>query len=164
MAPNFQHMLQKTQEELQLARQNYPGAHDTGGLTWFGSQFTGPGNKLVDPVTHKGNFTELPKTPLDWVTMEHDVDYYNMTTPTIGKVWEADKKAIENAAGLPDAWDGSSVTVAGLLGKNVVERTVESITGSNTPIYPRANTSGHHVDWFDKVLSRRRPSLSEYAS
>lgn len=141
----------------QLFKQDYAGSRDTGGLTWFGSQFTGPGNKLVDADTKKSNFTELPKTPLDWVTLEHDVDYYNEKTPTINSIWNIDKKAIKNAYGVIDPYYGAEATIVGLGLKNVVERTLESVTGSSTPLYPDAQTSGYHIPWFDvkKNISRR---------
>nr|QVW56793.1 MAG: putative structural ORF [Cecropis daurica parvoviridae sp.] len=151
------------EERLDLAKklkeQPYEGSKNTGGVTWIGSQFTGPGNKLVDSVTKKSNFTELPKTPVDWATLEHDVDYYNMVNPTMDEVWKADKKAITNSFAEPDLYHGGTATAVGLLAKNALERTYESISGSQTPLYPKPNTSGHHIDWFDKVLSRRRPTV-----
>lgn len=154
-------LTERQKQEKILSQQDYVGATNTGGITWPGSQFTGPGNKLIDPITHKSNFTELPKTPVDWVTLEHDTDYYNLKNPSVDNVWELDKKAIKNAFGKPDPNDGGTAVAVGLLAKNVLERTVQSITGSDTAVYPNANTGEYHIPWFDKRAIRKK-ELSTY--
>lgn len=102
----------------------------------------------------------LPKTPLNWVTLKHDVDYANATNTSIDKVWELDKEAILEAQKIQDPWWGVQATTAGLLLKNVAERTVESVTGDDRVLYPKPKSAEvEHIDWFDRVLSRRRPPL-----
>ena len=149
---------QKQQKEID---QNYHGAKNTGGLTWTGSQFTGPGNKLADEKG-KSNFTELPKTPLDWVTMEHDVDYYNAANPTKNKVWEMDKKAIMAAWDTSDPYYGAAATIVGLVAKNIAERTDEAITGNPFALYPGNKENNVHLNWFDTHQSISKKELREY--
>lgn len=151
------HLIESRERTLNhLRNQEYEGTKNTGGITWFGSQFTGPNNKLIDPITHKANFNELPKTPVDWVTMQHDVDYYNEKNPSVDNVWELDKRAIENCFGLPDVYEGGTAVAVELLVKNALERTVQSITGSDRALYPAANDGSYHIPWFDKRKISRK--------
>lgn len=148
----------KLKEICQIQR-NYEGSKNTGGITWPGSQFTGPGNKLIDNTNKRSNFTELPKTPVDWSTMEHDVDYYNMVNPTHDNVWEADKKAILNIIGQPDCYHGSEAVMVGLLAKNAAERYIGFVTNDNNSVYPRRNNGEHRIRWFDKHESIKKRIL-----
>jgi len=72
---------------------NQEAAFDNGGITWFGSSYTEPGNKLYD-ANNRFIGCSLPKTEMEKVTFQHDVDYNNMTNPTKSQVWEADKKSM----------------------------------------------------------------------
>lgn len=150
---------QEKQEQLKetFAVQPYEGSHNTGGITWPGSQFSGPGNKLIDPITHESNFTELPKTNVDWATLEHDTDYYNITNPTIENVWELDKKAIKNSFGQPDLYYGGEAVAVGLALKHYYDQSLGRVFRGNNALYPPANTGEYHIPWFDKrsQISRR---------
>ncbi|XP_050065058.1 uncharacterized protein LOC126553989 [Aphis gossypii] len=115
---------------------NQEAACDNGGITWFGSSYTGPGNKLYD-ANNKFIGCSLPRTEMDKVTFQHDVDYNNMTNPTKDQVWEADKKSILAAMNTTDKYYGNVATIVGLGLKNIAERTHEAITGSNSAIYPQ---------------------------
>jgi len=115
---------------------NQETACDNGGITWFGSSYTGPGNKLYD-ANNKFVGCSLPKTEMDKVTFQHDVDYNNMTNPTKDQVWEADKKSMLAAMNTTDKYYGNVATIVGLGLKNIAERTHEAITGSNSAIYPQ---------------------------
>lgn len=144
------------QKEQKHIDETYHGAKNTGGITWSGSQFTGPGNKLVDSEG-KSNFTELPKTPLDWVTLEHDVDYYNVTNPTKDKIWELDKKAILSSWDIKDPYYGAAATITGLVAKNILERTDEAITGDPFAVYPKPKaTEAKPITWFNKHESIKK--------
>lgn len=132
-------------------------SNQNGGITWFGSQFTGPGNKVIDSNGHYAA-NKLPVLPNDWVTLEHDVDYHNIDSPTIDNIWNLDKKAIAHSMTTSDPYLGNVATAVGLVTKNVLERTVEGITGSNKAIYPNS-TSETHIPWFDKHLSIRKKEL-----
>ncbi|ACI01076.1 putative structural protein [Dysaphis plantaginea densovirus] len=153
--------LTNRQQAQQKIDKEYAGAKNTGGLTWPGSQFTGPGNRLVDE-NNKSNFTELPKTDLDWVTMEHDVDYFNAANPTKDKVWEMDKKAIKAAWDVNDPYYGAAATIVGLVAKNIAERTDEAITGDPFAIYPQSKKSSYEIPWFKPRPQIRKKELREY--
>jgi len=67
-----------------------------GGITWLGSDFTGPGNRVVNS-NNKFNAINLPQTNQDWITLEHDVEYNNISTQEdidITDVRKSDLKAI----------------------------------------------------------------------
>nr|QVW56783.1 MAG: putative structural protein [Phylloscopus schwarzi parvoviridae sp.] len=155
-------VLTHRQQQQKKIDNEYLGAKNTDGWTWPGSQFTGPGNRLVNE-NGKSNFTELPKTPLDWITMEHDVDYYNATNTNKNDIWEMDKKAIKAAWDVNDPYYGAAATIAGLVIKNIAERTDEAITGDPYAIYPKVKSVDKvEIPWFKKHQSIRRKELSEY--
>lgn len=147
--------LTQRQKDQKVIDETYKGAKNTGGITWNGSQFTGPGNRLVDEQG-KSNFTELPKTPLDWITLEHDVDYYNAANPTKDDVWNMDKKAILSSWDTKDPYYGAAATIVGLVAKNIAERTDEAITGNPFALYPNKKENDHQITWFKKHESIRR--------
>lgn len=132
-------------------------ANNNDGITWFGSQFTGPGNRVI---TDDGKYAanSLPRLPNDWVTLEHDVDYHNATNTSKDNIWELDKKAILSSLRTTDPYGGNIATAVGLVAKNIVERTHEAITGSSQAIYPKKSTSHVHIPWFDRhsTFNRRR--------
>lgn len=134
------------------------------GITWFGSQFTGPGNRVL---TADGRYAanSLPKLPNDWVTLEYDVDYHNTSQTNKNAIWELDKKAIAASLGTTDPYLGNIATAVGLVVKNIAERTHESITGSAEAIYPnKGDVNKPHIPWFDKHESISRRVLSKYPS
>lgn len=68
-----------------------------GGITWFNSDYTGPGNLAVSK-TGKFIGKRLPQFNQDWNTLEYDVEYYNLSTDpkhTIDDVAKNDKEFVE---------------------------------------------------------------------
>lgn len=129
------------------------------GITWFGSSFTGPGNRLIDKDGHF-NAVHLPHSPNDWITMEHDVEYNNASDANIEEITKIDYSAVGNALSVPDPWYGNVATAVGLVVKNAAERTVEGITGSPEALYPSSSKQPTpHISWFDKTVNRRRGAL-----
>lgn len=129
------------------------------GITWFGSSFTGPGNRLIDDNGHF-NAVSLPHSPNDWITMEHDVEYNNANRTDLTNITKIDYAAVGNALNVPDPWYGNIATAVDLVLKNAAERTVEGITGSDQALYPNSNkTATPHIDRFDRKLKRRRGEL-----
>ncbi|KAE9530019.1 hypothetical protein AGLY_011481, partial [Aphis glycines] len=125
-----------------------------GGITWFGSDFTGPGNKVADN-TNKFNAVNLPQTKQDWVTLEHDVEYHNLSTQSeidIDDVRKSDFKAIQNSDNTweHDQYFGDIATQVGL----ILKRTFEDSIHYN--IYPRPIEGATPIDWFTKKLSRKK--------
>lgn len=74
--------------------------NSNGGLTWFGSSFTGPGNRLIDK-DGRFNAVSLPHSPNDWVTMEHDVAYNNADDTNIDEITEVDYAAVGTLSTFP---------------------------------------------------------------
>ncbi|KAF0742245.1 Capsid protein VP1, partial [Aphis craccivora] len=96
-----------------------------GGITWFVSNFTGPGNKVADE-NNKFNEINLPQTKQDWVTLEHDVEYHNLSAQQeidINDVRKSDIKAILNSDNTweHDTWFGDVATQVVLLLKRSFE-------------------------------------------
>lgn len=52
---------------------------DNEGITWFGSDFTGPGNKIANE-NNKFNAISLPISYQDWVILKYDIEYHNLST------------------------------------------------------------------------------------
>lgn len=127
------------------------------------TQFVGPGNRVVDENNHS-NFNSLLNNCLDWVALEHDVAYHNLSESGNTKLYQVeveDDKAIDNA------WRecrtqqpvGTAVLIGGLKTKQHFERLAESISwpfGNNNAIYPRPISNIQHINWFDQMKSRRR--------
>lgn len=133
--------------------------NDNGGVTWFGSQFTGPGNRLLTG-DHRYAASALPRSDNDWVTLEHDVDYYNAKSFDKNAIWDLDRKAIINSLKTTDPYGGNVATAVGLVVKNIVERTDEAVTGDNHAIYPRGEPNDYHIPWFDRHLGISRRVLN----
>lgn len=86
---------QMIEENEQRKRMDYKN----GGITLPQTQFVGPGNRVVDS-DNKSNFNSLTDNCLDWVALEHDVDYHNIGSTDntqIPNVEKLDNKAIDNA-------------------------------------------------------------------
>lgn len=125
-----------------------------GGVTWFGSDFTGPGNRVSD-VNNFFNANNLPQSKQDWITLEHDVEYHNLSTQKdidINDVRKSDIKAIINSDNTwtHDNWLGDVATQVGL----VLKRTFEDSIHLN--IYPQPVDGKTPIDWFTKKLSRKK--------
>jgi len=160
-----------TKTEFDGIREEYQRRKSTnyknGGITLPQTQFVGPGNRVVDS-NNKSNFNSLPDNCLDWVALEHDVDYHNAghTDKTqLYQVAELDKKAIDTA------WRecrisqplGTSILASGLGIKQHFEDFAETVSwpfGKNKAVYPPTTTNTKEIDWFNKTLSRRRGSLT----
>ncbi|KAE9523853.1 hypothetical protein AGLY_015741 [Aphis glycines] len=153
------------QEQTTNKQQNsYKG---NGGVTFPGTNFIRPGNKLVDD-NGNANFNRLPDHCADWVAMEHDADYYNATVTNHNQIHEIEKiddKAID--AAWNECFANQPVTtaalVAGLKTKNHMETLAEQAVfpfGSNEAVYPgTSSTQGKPITWFTKSNSRRRAEV-----
>lgn len=142
--------------------------YKNGGITLPGTQFAGPGNRVVDE-NNKSNFNSLPDNCLDWIALEHDVDYHNAgnTGETdLYKIEQLDNKVIDNG------WRecrlsqplSTSVLASGLSIKQHFEQLAETASlpfGKNKAIYPPIEKK-QHINWFDQVKSRRRNLTGEY--
>lgn len=157
---------QMIEENEQRKRMDYKN----GGITLPQTQFVGPGNRVVDS-DNKSNFNSLPDNCLDWIALEHDVDYHNIGSTgntDIQNVEKLDNKAIDNA------WRectlsqpiSTAVLVGGLKTKQHVENLAENVSwpfGKNKSLYPRVNTNTKEIDWFNKKLNRRKNITGKYA-
>lgn len=124
------------------------------GVTWFGSDFTGPGNKVNDG--QKFIAERLPQKALDWEALEHDIAYANATDTSLKNINTVDLKMIKNSLKTVDPWFGNVAAAVGLSTKMAAERTLEAITGTNTAVYPgTVNNCKEHIKWFDKIQRRR---------
>lgn len=142
-----------------------------GGITLPGTNFVGPGNNLVDDEG-KSNFTRLPDHCVDWVAMEHDVDYYNANATKknqIHEIQQLDDKAIDQAwkECLSSQQFTTRALAAGLQAKQHLEILAEQAVypfGSNEAVYPGAAVkSKEPIPWFTKTLSRRRNNVGKHA-
>jgi len=129
-------------------------SESNGGITWFGSDFTGPGNKVADK-NNKFNAINLPQTVQDWVTLEHDVEYHNLSAQKeidINDVRKSDFKAIANSNNrwTNDKYFGDIATQVGLILKRTFEDSI------HTNLYPQPVDGATHIDWFTKRLSRKK--------
>lgn len=143
--------------------------YKNGGITLPDTQFVGPGNRVVDK-DNKSNFNSLPDNCLDWIALEHDVDYHNNGNngnTDIQTISTLDDKAIDNAF-KECKWKQlvATAVLAGFLkAKQHFENLAESITwpfGKNKAIYPPPTSNTEHINWFDKNLSRRRNTTGEH--
>lgn len=147
-----------------------PGAYDNGGITWKDHGFMGPGNKVVDKE-NKSNFKQLPDKCTDWVALEHDVNYHNLSLngrPNINDVADVDNRAIKSAnaeCASNQPWSTKVLSV-GLSAKQHFEELAEAAVypfGSNTAVYPRSNQGAKEITWFNKSNKRKKDNSSEYA-
>ena len=170
MPYEFQPVLNNNNESDKTKEENYYGGN--GGITFPGTNFVGPGNKLVDDKG-QANFTRLPDHCADWVAMEHDADYYNANITNHNQIHEIEKiddKAIK--AAWKECFSNQLLTtaalVAGLKAKNHMEILAEQSVfpfGSNEAVYPgSSSTTGKPITWFSKSLSRRRPGVGKHAT
>jgi hypothetical protein len=141
-----------------------------GGITLPGTNFVGPGNKLVDS-NGKANFNRLPDHCADWVAMEHDADYYNASIThrnQINEIEKIDNKAIQTAwkECLSNQPFTTAALVAGLKAKNHMELLAEQSVypfGSNEAVYPGStSTASSPITWFTKAKSRRRFEVGKH--
>ncbi|XP_050530446.1 uncharacterized protein LOC126899507 [Daktulosphaira vitifoliae] len=130
------------------------------GITWFNSDYTGPGNKVNSGNKFIG--TRLPQKQLDWEALEHDVAYANATDTSISNINTIDWSMIKHAINTVDPWYGNVAAAVGLGVKIGAERTWESISGQGTALYPSMPVQTAPVPWFRK-LSRRRGELPRTA-
>jgi len=136
-------------------------SESNGGITWFGSDFTGPGNKVADN-NNKFNAVHLPQTIQDWVTLEHDVEYHNLSAQPeidIDEVRKSDFKAIANSNNrwTNDKYFGDLATQVGLILKRTFEDSI------HTNLYPQPVEGAKEITWFSKPLSRKKGTF-KYAT
>lgn len=142
--------------------------YDNGGITLPGTQFVGPGNKVIDDKG-RSNFNALPNNCIDFVALEHDVAYHNATvtgktdTASINKL---DDKAINDA--LHECYSTQKfetlALVAGLKTKQHLESTWDNARGvfsSSQAVYPGGRTDAPIIPWF-QPKSRRKNAVGNY--
>jgi len=130
-----------------------------GGITWFVSNFTGPGNKVADE-NNKFNEINLPQTKQDWVTLEHDVEYHNLSAQQeidINDVRKSDIKAILNSDNTweHDTWFGDVATQVVLLLKRSFEDSI------HYSIYPRPVEGKTGAFFFFLLIGLQRSYLEK---
>jgi len=161
---------QQMNDVIEESNQRKSMNYKNGGITLPQTQFVGPGNNVVDE-NNKSNFNSLPDNCLDWIALEHDVDYHNVGNTDNRQLYNIenlDNKAIDNAwrecfAKQPIA---TSVLAAGLKLKQHAEVLAETASwpfGKNNAVYPPSTTNKKEIDWFTKVKSRRRNNTGEHA-
>ncbi|XP_050527350.1 uncharacterized protein LOC126897642 [Daktulosphaira vitifoliae] len=133
-----------------------------GGLTWIGHDFSGPGNKVANE-NNKFIAESLPTNEIDWIALEHDVQYHNAGTGNIEEIGNYDLRAAERALNAKNSnFGGKYATSLGLYAKHFLERTWQGISGSSKALYPNSKKPDIPIDWFTTAKNRRKELLSTY--
>lgn len=107
--------------------------YKNGGITLPQTQFVGPGNRVVDE-NNKSNFNSLRDNCLDWVALEHDVNYHNAGSTASTQLHE--KAELDDKA-IGDGWKecfgsqpiATSVLASGLSIKKHFELLLKQLRG-----------------------------------
>ncbi|XP_050530609.1 uncharacterized protein LOC126899605 [Daktulosphaira vitifoliae] len=132
-----------------------------GGLTWLGHDFSGPGNKVAN---EKNQFIaeSLPTNEVDWIALEHDVQYHNAGSGNIDEIGNYDLQAAERSLNVKNSnFGGKYATAFGLYGKHFLERTLQGITGNSQAIYPNSEKPSKPIEWFTEAKKRRKELISD---